>query len=164
MEIDYYKKVEALERRVISEALQEARGNQAQAARLLGLAPTTLSSQLRRLGIQVRDFKRSSPSESFETFQRFLLWKSAYLTATPGDVNRGRVEKTRGAGSPLAPRLPDRQGLVLQEFRRSLRRFDNSFDQRHPQFAFLQFEDAIDGAACRSCHNVLQQRRVLTRF
>ena len=74
MEIDYYKKVEAFERRVISEALQEARGNQAQAARLLGLAPTTLSSQLRRLGIQVR--KRSSPSESFETFQRFLLWKS----------------------------------------------------------------------------------------
>jgi DNA-binding NtrC family response regulator len=76
MEVDYYKKVEAFERRVISEALQESRGNQAQAARLLGLAPTTLSSQLRRLGIQVRDFKRSSPSESLETFQRFLLWKS----------------------------------------------------------------------------------------
>jgi len=74
--IDYYRKVEAFERGVISEALQEANGNQAQAARLLGLAPTTLSSQLRRLGIQVRDFKRSSPSESFETFQRFLLWKS----------------------------------------------------------------------------------------
>ena len=76
MAIDYYRKVEAFERGLISEALQEAHGNQAQAARQLGLAPTTLSSQLRRLGIQVRDFKRGSPSQSFETFQRFLLWKS----------------------------------------------------------------------------------------
>jgi DNA-binding NtrC family response regulator len=76
MAIDYYTKVEAFERRLISEALQEAHGNQAQAARQLGLAPTTLSSQLRRLGIQVRDFRRGSPLESFETFQRFLLWKS----------------------------------------------------------------------------------------
>jgi len=76
MTFDYYGKVETFEREIISEALQEARGNQAQAARLLGLAPTTLSSQLRRLGIQVRNFKRSSPLESFETFQRFLLLKS----------------------------------------------------------------------------------------
>ena len=76
MAVDYYRKVESFEREIISQALQETRGNQARAARLLGLAPTTLSSQLRRLGIQVRDFKRSNPSESFETFQRFLLWKS----------------------------------------------------------------------------------------
>jgi len=76
MASDYYRKVEAFERRLISEALQEAHSNQAQAARQLGLAPTTLSSQLRRLGIQVRDFRRGSPLESFETFQRFLLWKS----------------------------------------------------------------------------------------
>jgi IS30 family transposase len=82
MAIDYYTKVEAFERRVISEALQEACGNQAQAARQLGLAPTTLSSQLRRLGIQVREFKRSSTSESFETFQRFLLWKSGIPRAS----------------------------------------------------------------------------------
>ena len=76
MASDYYRKVEAFERRLISEALQEAHGNQAQAARQLGLAPTTLSSQLRRLGIQVCDFRWGSPLESFETFQRFLLWKS----------------------------------------------------------------------------------------
>ena len=62
MAIDYYRKVQAFEREIVSEALHEARGNQAQAARRLGLAPTPLSSQLRRLGIQVRDFKRSSPS------------------------------------------------------------------------------------------------------
>jgi IS30 family transposase len=72
----YYRKVQAFEREIICEALQSTHGNQAQAARLLGLAPTTLSSQLRRLGIQVRDFKRSDRGESFETFQRFLLWRS----------------------------------------------------------------------------------------
>jgi IS30 family transposase len=76
MSIDYYARVQAFEREIITEALQTTHGNQAQAARLLGLAPTTLSSQLRRLGIQVQDFRRSRPSESFETFQRFLLWKS----------------------------------------------------------------------------------------
>ena len=83
MAIDYYRKVESFEREIISQALQETRGNQAQAARLLGLAPTTLSSQLRRLGIQVHDFKRSNPSESFETFQRFLLWKSGVPRTRP---------------------------------------------------------------------------------
>jgi transcriptional regulator with GAF, ATPase, and Fis domain len=72
MAIDYYGKVEAFEREIISEALREARGNQAQAARRLGLAPTTLSSQLRRLGIQVQDFKRSSTSLKRA---RALCWK-----------------------------------------------------------------------------------------
>ena len=76
MSIDYYARVEAFEREIIREALQATHGNQAQAARLLGLAPTTLSSQLRRLGIQVLDFRRNRPLESFETFQRFLLWRS----------------------------------------------------------------------------------------
>ena len=74
MAIDYYRKIEALERDLITEALQATHGNQAQAARRLGLAPTTLSSQLRRLGIQVRYFRRSSPSELFETF-----WKSGCI-------------------------------------------------------------------------------------
>jgi transcriptional regulator with GAF, ATPase, and Fis domain len=44
--------------RLIREALQRAHGNQARAARILGLPPTTLASQLRRLGIQAREFKR----------------------------------------------------------------------------------------------------------
>ena len=129
MEIDYYKKVEAFERRVISEALQEARGNQAQAARLLGLAPTTLSSQLRRLGIQVRDFKRSSPSESFETFQRFLLWKSGVPHGAPGE--QFGVEPKRLVGerkSACAPLCQTEEHSILQQLRRSLCRFDNSLD------------------------------------
>jgi Bacterial regulatory protein, Fis family len=72
----YYDKVKEFESELITEALTRSRGIQAQAARMLGLAPPTLSSQLRRLGIQVRDFKRREPLTSFETFQRFLLWKS----------------------------------------------------------------------------------------
>jgi Bacterial regulatory protein, Fis family len=54
----------------------ELGGNQAQAARMLGLAPTTLSSQLRRLGIQAKTFKRRDPVTSFDAFQKFLPWKS----------------------------------------------------------------------------------------
>ena len=57
----YYDKVKEFESDLITEALTRSRGNQAQAARMLGLAPTTLASQLRRLGIQVRDFKRREP-------------------------------------------------------------------------------------------------------
>jgi len=50
-------KLRDYEARLIREALQRARGNQAGAARILGLPPTTLASQLRRLGIQAREFK-----------------------------------------------------------------------------------------------------------
>jgi transcriptional regulator with GAF, ATPase, and Fis domain len=72
----YYDRIRQFETELISEALSRARGNQAQAARMLGLPPTTLSSQLRRLGIQARSFKQRDPITSFETFQKFLLWKS----------------------------------------------------------------------------------------
>jgi hypothetical protein len=69
----YYAKLRQFETELINEALRRARGNQAQAARMLGLAPTTLSSQLRRLGIQAKNFKRRDPITSFHTLQRFLL-------------------------------------------------------------------------------------------
>jgi transcriptional regulator with GAF, ATPase, and Fis domain len=69
----YYAKLRQFETELINEALRRARGNQAQAARMLGLAPTTLSSQLRRLGIQAKTFKRRDLITSFHTFQRFLL-------------------------------------------------------------------------------------------
>jgi transcriptional regulator with GAF, ATPase, and Fis domain len=54
----FQAKLREYEVRLIREALQHARGNQARAARILGLPPTTLSSQLRRLGIKAREFKR----------------------------------------------------------------------------------------------------------
>lgn len=72
----YYQKVKQFETELINEALRRARGNQAQAARMLGMRPTTLSSQLRRLGIQASDFKKSDSLSSFETFRRFLSWNS----------------------------------------------------------------------------------------
>ena len=54
----FQAKLREYEARLIREALQRARGNQAWAARILGLPPTTLASQLRRLGIQPGEFKR----------------------------------------------------------------------------------------------------------
>ena len=53
----FQAKLREYEARLIREALQRARGNQAQAARILGLPPTTLASQLRRLGIEPGEFK-----------------------------------------------------------------------------------------------------------
>lgn len=50
-------RIQAYEARLIREALQQAWGNQAEAARLLELPPPTLASQLRRLGIQAAEFR-----------------------------------------------------------------------------------------------------------
>jgi transcriptional regulator with GAF, ATPase, and Fis domain len=74
--INFYNAVEDYERRLICEALMQTNGNQARAARMLGLTPTTLSSQLRRLGIDPRVFKRGVPTIPFETFQKLWLWRS----------------------------------------------------------------------------------------
>jgi DNA-binding NtrC family response regulator len=43
--------LEAYERRVIEEALRAVGGNQRQAARLLGVLPTTLHEKMKRLGL-----------------------------------------------------------------------------------------------------------------
>jgi DNA-binding NtrC family response regulator len=43
--------VESYERRVIEEALRASNGNQRQAARALGVLPTTLHEKMRRLGL-----------------------------------------------------------------------------------------------------------------
>ncbi len=52
----YFEQVRDYERRLICEAL-DTQGHQARAAKLLGLSPTTLSSQLRRLEIDPRRFR-----------------------------------------------------------------------------------------------------------
>jgi DNA-binding NtrC family response regulator len=43
------------ERRLIQEALVAAGGNQREAARALGVLPTTLNEKLKRLGLRPRD-------------------------------------------------------------------------------------------------------------
>jgi transcriptional regulator with GAF, ATPase, and Fis domain len=72
----FYDAIKDYEKKLISEALIQSRGNQARAARMLGLTPTTLSSQLRRLGIDARVFKQDTLTIPFETFEKFWLWRS----------------------------------------------------------------------------------------
>jgi transcriptional regulator with GAF, ATPase, and Fis domain len=43
---NFFEIVEEYERKLIGEALAQANGNQARAARMLGLKPTTLNSQI----------------------------------------------------------------------------------------------------------------------
>jgi Bacterial regulatory protein, Fis family len=73
---DFYRAVKDYEKQLISQALMQSHGNQAKAARILGLTPTTLSSQLRRLGIDARAFKRDSVAIPFETFEKLWHWRS----------------------------------------------------------------------------------------
>jgi two-component system, NtrC family, response regulator HydG len=47
--------VESYERRVIEEALRASSGNQRQAARALGVLPTTLHEKMKRLGLLRRE-------------------------------------------------------------------------------------------------------------
>ena len=73
---NFFTQVREYEKKLIGEALSLARGNQAKAARLLGLRPTTLSSQIQRLGIDARSFKGPSRPALYEEFERFVSWRS----------------------------------------------------------------------------------------
>lgn len=68
--------VEDYERKLIGEALAQSHGNQAKAARILGLKPTTLNSQIQRLRIDVGLYRQTPRNVSFETFEKFVLWKT----------------------------------------------------------------------------------------
>jgi transcriptional regulator with GAF, ATPase, and Fis domain len=72
----FFEVVEDYERKLIGDALAQCNGNQARAARLLGLKPTTLNSQIQRLGIDVNLYRQTPPDISYETFQKFVLWKT----------------------------------------------------------------------------------------
>ena len=75
--MNFFDVVEEYERKLIGEALAQANGNQARAARMLGLKPTTLNSQIQRLGIDVRVYRQAPRNLSYETFEKLVLWKSA---------------------------------------------------------------------------------------
>jgi transcriptional regulator with GAF, ATPase, and Fis domain len=72
----FYNKIKEYEKTLICEALAQTNGNQAQAAKILGLTPTTLSSLIQRLGIDTKAFRRPKDTISFETFEKFCLWRS----------------------------------------------------------------------------------------
>lgn len=61
----FCEQVKGYERKLICEALAYTQGHQARAAKLLGLPPTTLSSQLRRLEIDPRSFRKTEALFSF---------------------------------------------------------------------------------------------------
>jgi transcriptional regulator with GAF, ATPase, and Fis domain len=54
----FSEQVREYETRLICEALAHTQGHQAKAARVLGLPPTTLASQLKRLGIDPGRFRK----------------------------------------------------------------------------------------------------------
>jgi transcriptional regulator with GAF, ATPase, and Fis domain len=72
----FFDVVEEYERKLIGEALTQANGNQARAARILGLKPTTLNSQIQRLNIDVSSYRRGGHNLSYDAFAKLLLWKS----------------------------------------------------------------------------------------
>jgi len=72
----FYNKIKEYEKKLIQEALAQTNGNQARAAKILGLTPTTLSSLIQRLGIDPRAFKQPRQTISFEAFEKFYLWRS----------------------------------------------------------------------------------------
>ena len=43
---------------------------------VLGLKPTTLNSHIQRLGIDVNLYRQTPPNVSYETFEKFVLWKA----------------------------------------------------------------------------------------
>jgi DNA-binding NtrC family response regulator len=59
--------VEDYERRLITEALERARGNQRRAATDLGVLPTTLNEKMRRLGMRACDQPSAFDIQECET-------------------------------------------------------------------------------------------------
>jgi transcriptional regulator with GAF, ATPase, and Fis domain len=72
----FYDKIKEYEKRLVCEALVQTNGNQARAAKILGLTPTTLSSLIQRLGIDIKAFRQPKETISFDTFEKLCLWKS----------------------------------------------------------------------------------------
>jgi two-component system response regulator PilR (NtrC family) len=53
VELDYAETVAQFERDLIEETLQQARGIQRRAAKMLGIKPTTLNEKIKRLGVKL---------------------------------------------------------------------------------------------------------------
>ncbi|MEW5974576.1 MAG: helix-turn-helix domain-containing protein [Acidobacteriota bacterium] len=73
---NFRQEVRDFERRLICEALKSTGGNQAKAARMLGLRPTTLSSLIQRLQIDVKPFRAVPSNIPYEAFKKLYLWRS----------------------------------------------------------------------------------------
>ena len=54
--------------------------------------------------------------------------------------------------------------LLKKKFAGALRGLHYSLDERDAKLPFLQFHDAVNGAARGGCHRVFQKRRVIAGF
>ena len=97
--IDFYKEVERYEIDLIKRALRQSGGSQRQAARLLGMNPTTLNAKIKHYGIYtVELISEHSPQASSERLSekegRTVRVKRAARVAT----SHSGVEKKTRAG------------------------------------------------------------------
>src|ERR1700721_3149253 len=86
-------------------------------------------------------------------------WVSEMTPIITGPIlNEGRG--LRPIPAPTSIRLPFSRSAVRQFFG-PLCGFYHRFAQRHSQFAFFEFENAVDGPAGRSAHGVFELGRVV---
>ncbi len=96
---DFYKEMEAFERRMIGRALQLAGGSKREAARLLQVNRTTLLEKLKRRGWELRDGSLEpveTPAGAPDTWQGLRRGQASYQ---PGQAAREREPGLAVAGS-----------------------------------------------------------------
>src|ERR1700760_4727947 len=62
------------------------------------------------------------------------------------------------------PRTKNQLPICRHQLLGPQRCLNDCFDQRHPQTAFFQFDEAFNRASRRRGDGVFQQRRMMTRF
>ena len=115
--------VDSYERRVIEEALRASEGNQRQAAKALGVLPTTLHEKMKRLGLLRRESRPGRPSRSPAEGPRRLTRRARTSTAAcaAGRCHVGRGASSRSCCRPRADRRAQAQGPASHRSPRSCR-------------------------------------------
>ncbi|HEY9285002.1 MAG TPA: helix-turn-helix domain-containing protein [Pyrinomonadaceae bacterium] len=100
--VSFFDEVARYETYLIKRALEAAEGNQARAARLLGLNETTISSKIRRLGIRIAKSQTGAAG-------------STRASALPSDAQPARSPEGReSAGGARGGSTPDVARVICQ--------------------------------------------------
>ena len=78
--------------------------------------------------------------------------------------NRLRAEQAMRVGDDADDHSLILTGSTVGQFLGPLGGLYHGFNQRHPQFALFEFQNAVDGASGRSGHRVFELRRMLAGF